>query len=464
MSRNNKELGSESIIKLLFKYSIPAIIAMMVNALYTIIDRMFIGRIPDVGAVAMSGVGMTMPIVCIVMGISMLIGVGSAASISIKLGQQKRNTAERILGNASTLSVIASIIITFLGIAFSENILSILGAGEQTLMYAKQFINIVLMGTIFNVLGFALNQCIRSDGNPKIAMTTMIIGAATNIILDPIFIFTFGWGIKGAAYATVLSQFISCAWIVGYFLSGKSSLKLKKENLKLDIKLMKTIFAIGMAPCAMQIAASMVQVVSNKSLITYGGDLAAGAMAVVSSISMIFLMPIFGMNQGSQPIIGYNIGAKNYKRVKKTVLYSVIAATIVVVMAFLLTQLFPSAFIKMFNNDLKLVSTAITGLRIYLCMLPIVGFQIICANYFQASGKAKIAMFLSLLRQVFFLIPLMIILPKFLGLTGVWLAGPISDFLSAVVTSGFIIRELKIINKLDEEKNNQEEFVSEEVL
>ena len=461
MSRNNKELGSESIIKLLFKYSIPAIIAMMVNALYTVIDRMFIGRIPSVGAVAMSGVGMTMPIVCIVMGISMLIGVGSAASISIKLGQQKRHTAERILGNAVTLSVIASVIITFLGIAFSENILSVLGAGDETLMYAKQFINIVLMGTIFNVLGFALNQCIRSDGNPKIAMTTMIIGAAANIILDPIFIFTFGWGIKGAAYATVLSQLISCVWIVGYFLSGKSSLKLKRENLKLDIKLMKTIFAIGMAPCAMQVAASMVQVVSNKSLITYGGDLAAGAMAVVSSISMIFLMPIFGMNQGSQPIIGYNIGAKNYKRAKKTVLYSVIAATIVVIIAFLLTQLFPSAFIKMFNDDPKLVSTAITGLRIYLCMLPVVGFQSICANYFQASGKAQISMFLSLLRQVFFLIPLMVILPKFLGLTGVWLAGPISDFLSAVVTLGFIIRELKIINKLEEEKNNQEELTEE---
>lgn len=449
MSTNNKELGNESIVRLLFKYSVPAIIAMMVNALYTIVDRMFIGRIPGVGAIAMSGVGMTMPIVCIVMGVGMLIGVGSAASISIKLGQQKRNTAERILGNAVTLSIIASIVITFFGILFSEDILSVLGAGPETLMYAKNFINIILMGTIFNMLGFALNQCIRSDGNPKIAMTTMIIGAVANIILDPIFIFGFGWGIKGAAYATILSQFISCAWIVGYFLSGKSSLKLKKENLMLDIKLMKTIFAIGMAPCAMQIAASMVQVVSNKSLIMYGGDLAAGAMAVVSSISMVFLMPIFGMNQGSQPIIGYNIGAKNYKRVKKTVLYSVIAATIVVIIAFLLTQLFPGAFIRMFNEDPNLVNTAITGLRIYLCMLPVVGFQIICANYFQASGKAKVAMFLSLLRQVLFLIPLMLILPKFLGLTGVWLAGPIADFLSAVVTSFFIYKEIKILNKLE---------------
>ncbi|MGL4655525.1 MAG: MATE family efflux transporter [Sarcina sp.] len=457
MSSNNKELGNESVIRLLFKYSVPAIIAMMVNALYTIVDRMFIGRIPDVGAIAMSGVGMTMPIVCIVMGVGMLIGIGSAASISIKLGQQKRNVAERILGNAVTLSIIASVIITFLGILFSENILSVLGAGPETLMYAKSFINIILVGTIFNMLGFSLNQCIRSDGNPKIAMTTMIIGAVANIILDPIFIFGFGWGIEGAAYATILSQFISCVWIVGYFLSGKSSLKLKKENLMLDTKLMKTIFAIGMAPCAMQIAASLVQVVSNRALITYGGDLAAGAMAVISSISMVFLMPIFGMNQGSQPIIGYNIGAKNYKRVKKAVLYSVIAATIVVVIAFILTQLFPEVFIRMFNNDPKLVSAGVIGLRIYLCMYPVIGFQIICANYFQASGKAKVAMFLSLLRQVLFLIPLMIILPKFLGLNGVWLAGPIADFLSAVVTSFFIYKEIKILNKLEKKEENLSE-------
>ncbi|MGL5068699.1 MAG: MATE family efflux transporter [Sarcina sp.] len=460
MDSKNKELGNESIIRLLFKYSVPAIIAMMVNALYTVVDRMFIGRIPGVGAMAMSGVGMTMPIVCIIMGVGMLIGVGSAASISIKLGQQKRDVAEKILGNATTLSVLSSVVITLLGILFSEDILSILGAGPETLMYAKQFINIILLGTIFNMVGFSLNQCIRSDGNPKIAMVTMIIGAVTNIILDPIFIFVFGWGIEGAALATIVSQFISATWIISYFVSGKSSLKLKKENLSIDIRLVKTIFAIGMAPCAMQVAASMVQIVSNKSLITYGGDLAAGAMAVVSSISMVFLMPIFGMNQGSQPIVGYNIGAKNYKRVKKTVFYSVIGATIVVVTAFILTQLFPEAFIKMFNDDPELVSTAVTGLKIYLCMLPVVGFQIICANYFQASGKAKIAMFLSLLRQVFFLIPLMLILPKFFGLNGVWLAGPISDFASAVVTSFFIYREVKILNKLEK----REEKIASEVI
>lgn len=446
---NKEELGTESIRKLLFKFSVPAIIAMMVNALYTVVDRMFIGRIPEVGALAMSGVGMTMPIVCVIMGVGMLIGVGAAASISIKLGQQKRDTAEKILGNAFTLSIGASIIISILGIMFSEDILSILGASPQTLMYAKQFINIILLGTTFNMVGFSLNQCIRSDGNPKIAMVTMLIGAITNIILDPIFIFTFGWGIQGAALATILSQAVSAIWIIGYFKSGKSSLKLKKENMKLNTRLVKTIFAIGMAPCAMQIAASLVQVVSNRSLITYGGDVAAGAMAVISSVTMVFLMPLFGMNQGSQPIVGYNFGAKKYGRVKKAVKYPVIMATIIVTVGWILIQTFPEMFIKMFNNDETLVSVATNGIKIYLCMLPFIGFQIICANYFQATGKAKIAMFLSLLRQVILLIPLMIVLPKIWGLNGVWIAGATSDFLSSIVTAIFVAREVRILNKLE---------------
>lgn len=446
---NQKELGTESIIKLLFKYSIPAIIAMMVNSLYTVVDRMFIGRIPGVGALAMSGVGMTMPIVCVIMGVGMLIGVGSAASISIKLGQQKRNTAERILGNAVTLSIIAGVVISVLGILFSKSILSLLGAETQTVMYAQQFINIILLGTTFNMLGFSLNQCIRSDGNPKIAMVTMLIGAILNMILDPIFIFAFGWGIKGAAFATIVSQIVSAVWIVYYFMSGKSNLKIKKENLKLEPKLIKIIFAIGMSPCAMQIAASLVQVVSNASLIKYGGDLAAGAMAIVSSVCMVFLMPIFGMNQGAQPIIGYNYGAKNYQRAKKAVIFPVIVATIVVCAGWLAVEFFPEFFIKLFNEDPSLVATATRGIRIYMLMFPVIGFQIICSNYFQATGKVKVSMFLSLSRQVIFLIPLMIILPMFFELDGVWMAGTLSDLASAGVTSFFIIRELKHLKKLE---------------
>lgn len=447
-----KELGESSIIKLLMKYSIPAIIAMMVNSLYTVIDRMFIGRIPEVGSLAMSGVGITMPITYVILGLGMLVGVGTAASISIKLGQGKKKTAEKLLGNALSLSLIISIIVTILGVMFSKNMLLLFGASASVMGYANDFIRIILLGTIFNLVGFALNQSIRSDGSPKVAMTTMLIGCGLNIILDPLFIFVFGWGIKGAAFATILSQAVSAACVLYYFTRGNSNLKIKKENLKFEKPLVLGIFAIGMAPCAMQMAASIVQVVSNRALITYGGDLAAGAMAIISSISMIFLMPTFGINQGAQPIIGYNYGAKKYKRVKQALTYAIIAATIIVAVGGVLIQMFPEIAIKMFNDDPKLIEIGITGLRIFLSMMPIIGFQIVSTNYFQAVGKAKIAMLLSLLRQVILLIPLLIVLPMRLGLTGVWLAGPISDLLASIITAILIVREMKLLKKSHEDE------------
>ncbi|WP_055071823.1 MATE family efflux transporter [Clostridium massiliamazoniense] len=447
-----KELGEGSVIKLLTKYSVPAIIAMMVNSLYTIIDRMFIGRIPGVGSIAMSGVGITMPIVYIVLGLGMLVGVGTAASISIKLGQGKKKVAEKLLGNALTLSLIISVIVTILGIMFSKNILLLFGASSSVIGYADQFIKIILIGTVFNLVGFSLNQSIRSDGSPKVAMTTMLIGCGLNIALDPLFIFVFKWGIQGAALATILSQAVSAVCVLYYFTKGSSNLKIKKETLKLEKPLVLGIFAIGMAPCAMQMAASLVQVVSNRALITYGGDLAAGVMAIISSVGMIFLMPIFGMNQGSQPIIGYNYGAKKYKRVKQTLIYAIIAATIVVAVGGILIQLFPDIAIKMFNDDPKLIEIGVSGIKIYLAMLPIIGFQAISTNYFQAVGKAKTSMFLSLLRQVILLIPLLIILPKYFGLTGVWLAGPTSDLLSSIITAIFITREMNLLEGVEKEE------------
>ncbi|MGL5869142.1 MATE family efflux transporter, partial [Clostridium chrysemydis] len=297
-----------------------------------------------------------------------------------------------------------------------------------------------------NMLSFGLNHSIRSDGNPTVAMLSMLIGAILNIILDPIFIFGLDMGVKGGAIATVISQVVTTVWILYYFTKGKSIIKLKKEYFKLDKLTVLSIFSIGMSPCSMQIAASAVQVIANNTLKHHGGDLAIGAMTIVSSVSLIFLMPIFGLNQGSQPIIGYNYGAKKYHRVKETVKYASIIATIIVVIGWCTIQFMPQVLIGMFNKDPELVGIATNGLRIYLFMLPVIGFQIISSNYFQAIGKAKISMFLSLLRQVILLIPLMLILPKFLELDGVWLSGAISDFLSAVIT-GIIfyasVRKLK---------------------
>ena len=309
---------------------------------------------------------------------------------------------------------------------------------------------IIFVGTIVSMLSFGLNHSIRSDGNPKIAMFSMLIGALTNIILDPIFIFVLGMGVKGAAIATVISQTVTTIWILYYFTKGSSIIKLKLCNLRLDKAIIISIFSIGMSPFSMQVAASIVQVLANNSLKEYGGDLAIGAMTIVSSISMIFLMPIFGLNQGSQPIIGYNYGAKKYHRVKETVKYGSIIATIIVVCGWLVVQLTPEVLIKIFNSDPNLVNIAKNGIRIYLFMLPVIGFQIISSNYFQSIGKAKISMFLSLLRQVILLIPCLLILPKIFGLNGIWLSGAISDGFSSLITGILFYNSVKKLKEVDE--------------
>ena len=429
-----KRLGEEKISKLLLEFSIPAIIGMVVNTLYNIIDRIFIGHIPVVGNLAIAGVGITMPLMTIIMAFGMLIGIGTATRISINLGQHNKDKAEEHLGNAFTLIIIISILLTILGLLFMDKILFAFGASENTIIYAEQYIEIIFAGCIFNLAGFGLNHSIRSDGSPKIAMLSMLIGAITNIVLDPIFIFALNLGVRGGAIATVISQFVSAIWVVYYFTKGKSVLKINKKYLKLNKSTVLSIFSIGVSPFSMQIANCAVQVVSNNSLQTYGGDLAVAAMTVVNSISMIFLMPIFGINQGMQPIVGYNFGAKQYHRVKETVKYCIIAATTVVTIGFLIVEFFPDKMIMMFNNDTELIGIGVNGMRIFLCMLPLIGGQIIVTNYFQSIGKVKISMFLSLLRQVILLIPCLIILPIFKGLNGVWLAGATSDFISVIIT------------------------------
>lgn len=443
--KDQKLLGEESEIKLLIKYSVPAIIGMLVNALYNIVDRMFIGHIPGVGSMAITGVGVTMPIMSILLGFGMLVGIGATANISIKFGQNNRKDAEKILGNSVVLITIISLVLTVVGIGFANNILHLFGASDATMLYAKEYINVILLGTIFNLMSFSLSSTMRADGNPKMSAAIMVLGCVINVILDAVFIFVFNLGIKGAALATVISQIVSTLIALYYYTLGGSNLKLKFETLKLDWRLVKIILAIGIAPFSMQIAASAVQVIANNALKTYGGDLAIGAMAAISSISMIFLMPIFGINQGSQPIIGYNYGAKKYERAQKTVKLAMIAATVILVIGGIFIQALPSVAISMFNADPKLLEIGVPGLRIYLFMMPIIGISIIGSNYFQSIGKAKLATFLSLLRQVILLIPLTLILPKVagLGLIGVWLAGPVSDFLSTIITGIFIVKEFK---------------------
>lgn len=443
MNKGQQILGTEPIGKLLIKYSVPAIIGMMVNALYNVVDRMFIGNIPGVGPMAITGLGVTMPIMTIILAFGMLVGIGATTNISIKLGQGKREEAEHIVGNSITLALIIGIILTVVGTIFSDSILKVFGASESTLIYAKSYMSIILLGTIFSISAMVFNNIIRGDGNPKLSAIIMAAGCATNIVLDAVLIFGFNMGIQGAALATIASQGLTAIWGFSYYLKGKSNLKFKKSSLKLDMNIVKMIFAIGSAPFAMQLATSLVQVISNNALRTYGSDLAIGAMATISSIVMIFLMPSFGLVQGMQPIVGFNYGAKNYDRAIKTFKLSLLSSSIFFIVGALLIQFVPQVLVGMFNRDPQLMDITVNGLRKYSFALPIIGISIVGTNYIQSSGKAKVAMVLSLLRQVIILIPMILILPKFLGLNGVWFAQPTADIIASAITAIVLIKEIR---------------------
>lgn len=441
-----KELETENIGKLLFKFSVPAITGMIVNALYNIVDRIYIGHIKGVGSDALSGLAITFPISVIIMAFGMLVGMGATAVISIRLGEKNKESAENILGNALVLVTIITLIVSLLGILFINKFLILFGASENTLPYAKAYIQIILMGAVFQNIGFGLNNIIRAEGNPKMAMLTMVFGAIINIILDPILIFGFNMGIQGAAIATIISQAFNTLWVLKYFIfkNSGSILKIKKVNLKLRLDIARDIFAIGMSPFSMQIASSAVAVLYNRGLYTYGGDLAVAAMGILNSISMIIFMPIFGISQGMQPIIGYNYGAKLYERVLKTLKLSIISGTCIAIMGFALVQLFSKLLIGVFvGNNMDLVNLGSRGLRIDLIVLPILGFQILGANYFQAINEAKTSMILSILRQVIVLIPLILILPMFLQLDGLWFSQPCADIIATALTAFFLCKSIK---------------------
>ncbi|WP_373899080.1 MATE family efflux transporter [Haloimpatiens sp. FM7315] len=442
----SKQLGTESVGHLLLKFSVPAIIGMIVNALYSIVDRGYIGHMDKVGTDALSGLTSTMPISIGILAFGMLVGIGTSALISIKLGENKKDEAEKILGNAVVLSVLISGIFGITCLLFLDKLLILLGASKETLFYAKSYITIILIGAPLQNIGFGINNSIRAEGNPKMAMLTMLFGAIINIVLDPIFIFVLKMGIEGAAIATVISETFNTIWVLYYFLGKRSSsvLKIKKKNLKLDLEVIKKIFAIGMSPFAMQLASSLVVTMYNRGLYTYGGSLAVAAMGIINSIAMLIFMPMFGINQGVQPIIGYNYGAKKPARVKKALKLAILADTGIGIFGFICIQLFAGFFISLFvKNDPSLVALGARGIRIDLMFLPIIGIQIMGSNYFQAIGQAKIAMVLSLLRQVVFLLPLILILPRFFKLNGLWFSQPCADVISFVLTCTFLYKSVK---------------------
>lgn len=440
-----KLLGEKEIPKLLLKFSIPAIVGMLVNALYNFVDMVFIGQ--GVGPLGIAGVRIGFPLIVIGMAFSMLIGIGANSLISIRLGQKRKEDAELILGNAFVTMIAIGAVLTILGLAFMEPLLKLFGASQDVMPYAKGYFRIILFGVIFQMIGMGMNNFIRGEGNPKTAMLTMLVGAVINTILDPIFIFVFGWGIEGAALATILSLMVSALWVLYYFLFGNSLLKIRKPNLRVRFDILKSIVAIGLAPFAMQLAASILVIFMNQGLAKYGGDIAVSAMGIINNIASLFMMVVFGINQGAQPIIGFNYGAQKYDRVKSALKYAIGAATVVVTIGYASINLFAPQMIGLFSNDPELIDIGSRGLRRVLMFMPIIGFQIVSSAYFQAIGKPKQSMLLSLSRQVLILIPLVLILPKSMGLIGLFTAGPIADVSSSILTAIFLFYELKNLDK-----------------
>jgi putative MATE family efflux protein len=331
---------------------------------------------------------------------------------------------------------------------FTEPILIAFGASANVLPYAKDYVYIIMFGAVFGSISMGMNNFIRAEGNPKMAMNTQLLGAVVNVILNYIFIFKMGMGIKGAAWSTVIAQFVSAVWVLSYFFTSKSLIKIKLNTLKLHWPVLLSITAIGFSPFAMQIAFSVQQLILNKTLMSYGGDLALSAVGIMMGLANVLIMPIVGISQGAQPIIGYNYGASQYQRVKETLKLAVIVSTIIAVVGYLILKIWPTEIVSLFGDDRQLISLTLHAMAIFFIMFPVVGFQVICSNYFQAVGKAREAAILSLSRQVLFFIPLLLILPHFWGIEGVWRTSPIADFLSVMLTATFIYREMKKLDKV----------------
>lgn len=440
-THNPALLGTEKIGRLLWQYSIPAIVGTLVNAGYNIMDRIFIGQ--GVGSMAISGLAITFPVIMLAGGFGLLIGAGGAALVSIRLGEKNIQKAEKILANCMILNVIISVLFTTFSLMYLDKILVLFGGSEATMPYAREFLEIILSGMIVTSLLLSMNNIMRASGHPKKAMITLLIGAACNMVLDPLFIFGFHWGIRGAAIATVISQVVSAVWVVAHFFDKRNFLHFRKEQFVLDRRIIGGILAIGSAPFLLLSAASVVQAIMNNGLHKYGGDVSIGAFGIYNSVLALFVFFVLGLTQGMQPIAGYNYGAKQFSRLKDLFKRTVLIATAITSLGFLVGMLFPGAIARMFTTDEEMIAIAAHGLRITVLLFPFVGFQIVTSNLFMSTGKAPIAILLTLSRQVLFLIPALLILPGWFGLDGVFMAAPISDTIAVLITSTVLAVQLK---------------------
>ncbi|NLD23266.1 MAG: MATE family efflux transporter [Bacteroidales bacterium] len=441
------DFQTKRINKIVWEYALPGIIGTVVTALYNVIGRIFIGQ--GVGALAISGLAITFPVMNLTSSIGMLVGAGAAARISISLGKRDKLTSEKILGNSLLLTIILNAVFITLILIFLEPILRAFGASDLTLPYAYDYLKIVLLGNVFVSLTYNFNAMMRSSGYPKKAMVTMLIGAVFSVILTPIFLYGFDLGIQGVAWATVTSMLLGMLFVMHHFLQKKSLIRLKWKYIKLNKKIILAIVSIGMSPFSMQVAASGVAVLMNTSLIRHGGDLAVGAYGIINTVLMMFLMIIMGLNQGTQPIIGYNYGAANYKRVRETLLYALKIATIITVAGALIGVIFPGVFAAAFTTDAELMSITERGIRIAVSAMPLVGFQIVSSSFFQSIGFAAKSLIQSLSRQLIFLVPGIILLPRLWGLDGLWIAMPVSDTLAFILSIFLLTYQLRQLKRME---------------
>ena len=447
MSNNKQaalELGTKPVGRLLLQYALPAIVAMVASSLYNMVDSIFIGQ--GVGALAISGLAITFPFMNLSAAFGAAIGVGSSAFLSVKLGQRDYDIANKILGNCVMLNIIIGIAFGGVGLLFLDPILRFFGASDATLPYAREYMVIILIGNAVTHLYLGLNAVMRAAGKPRVAMYITIFTVVINAVLDPLFIYTLRLGIRGAAYATILSQLMALMWQWKLFGNRKEFLHFDYGKFRVEMPIVRNIISIGISPFSMNACACLVVIFINNSLMKYGGDMAVGAYGIANRVAFIFVMVTMGVCQGMQPIAGYNYGAQNYNRMLEVLRLAVMAGTLVCAVGFVIAIFFPEPCVRLFTTDAELIEKSVVAMRYIMALFVIIGAQMVITNFFQSIGKAKVSIFLSLSRQLIFLVPAIAILPPLMGLDGVWLAMPLSDGVAAVMAYAMLwiyIRRLK---------------------
>jgi len=447
------ELGTEKIGKLLKQYAVPGIIAQTAASLYNMVDSIYIGHIPGVGSAAISGLAVTFPLMNLSIAMGTLVGVGAMTLISVLLGQRNYGAAQKVLANVLTLNVIIGVVFSAVTLAFLDPILRFFGASDVTLPFAHDYMFIILLGNVFTHLYHGFNGLIRSSGHPKVAMGLTLFTVASNAVLDPIFIFALGMGIRGAALATILCQLAALVYTLYFFADRRRLLHFSRPLFRLDKRVAKQSLAIGVGPFLMNVAACLVALFINQQLGKYGGDLAIGAYGIVNRLVMFFAMICMGFNQGLQPIAGYNYGARLYSRVKEIFILTAKWEVLVTMLCFLMAELIPRPAVSLFTNDPQLIDLAARGLRIMNCGFAFVGFGMVTGNFFQCLGMVRKSIFLSLSRQLLFLLPLIYTLPLWLQETGVWISFPISDILNIIVSAILIVQLFRKFDRLKDGEN-----------